>query len=164
MPLSTTFPSAIGDRFQYESESRYRTARKPLDKDMANIRPGFDENGRFAPGNQVSRGHAAPKARAVMELRTAFLEVITPEEMAAITRRHIELIKNTKDGKTAVAALALLYERLWGKPRESIEVTTQTAPAPALNLDNLPPAQREAFLDALDVITTPARVITAEPS
>lgn len=87
-----------------------------------------DERGRLLPGSQLGHSKGQHYGGQLHAMRKAFLAVITPEEMEKVTKRHLQLIQDS-NGKVAVAALELLYNRLWGKPQETIEVSSQVKPA-----------------------------------
>jgi hypothetical protein len=63
---------------------------------------GRDQCGRFAPGNRGGTGH--PFARQVAALRKAFLQGVTPEDLAAIAAA---LLAKAKEGDVAAAKLVL---------------------------------------------------------
>ena len=73
---------------------------------------GRDEQGRFAAGNRGGRGN--PHAAQVGRLRAAMLESVTPEDIAAIIARLIEL---AKEGD--VRAIKEVLDRTLGKPQEA---------------------------------------------
>ena len=100
--------------------------------------------GRFAPGNKAAVGHQHPQTTAVQKLKAAFLDVCTVEEMKEVTRRLLELCKG-KDSKTAVAAIELLFNRLFGKAKETVEVSTTSQPPP-FALEKLSAEELDAFL------------------
>lgn len=68
---------------------------------------GRTELGRFGPGNQCSAGRSSLAA----ELRKAFTEAVTSDDIAAIAR---SLVKLAVDGD--VAASKLVLDRVCGKP------------------------------------------------
>lgn len=68
--------------------------------------------GRFLPGNPGGRGN--PFAKRVAVLRSALLEAVTPEDIAAVVRA---LIDKAKSGD--VAAIRELIDRCIGKPQET---------------------------------------------
>lgn len=92
------------------------------------ISPHHNASGRFARGNQAGKGHGSPVATATIKLRQAMLSVLTPEAMIEVTLTHLDLIRNGPP-KVRVEALALLYDRLFGRAKESIELDIhQTMP------------------------------------
>src|SRR4051812_22089587 len=70
--------------------------------------------GRFAAGNPGGPGN--PFARQVAALRQAFLNEVTPEDLAAIARTLIELAKAGDK-----AALKLLLSYTLGKPGPAVD-------------------------------------------
>jgi hypothetical protein len=68
--------------------------------------------GRFQPGNPGGRGN--PFAKRVAALRSALLDAVTPEDIAAAVRA---LIDRAKAGD--VAAIRELLDRCIGKPQET---------------------------------------------
>lgn len=115
------------------------------------LSPHHDSRGKFLPGNRAAAGATHQLASLVVKLRQAFLDAITPEDMTRVTLRHLDLIQS-KDGKVAVAALTLLYDRLFGKARETLDLSvTQAAP-----LD--PASYSDAQLEAvIEVLANPAK-------
>lgn len=63
-----------------------------------------DARGRFAQGTKGGPGN--PHARAVGRLRSALLATVTPEDVAAVARKLLEL---SLDGNLAAAQLLLRY-------------------------------------------------------
>lgn len=126
--------------------------------------PTHDSRGKFAPGNQCGKGHGKHKGE-IVALRDAFLAVITPDQMVEVTRRHLELIQSRNE-KTAVAAISLLYDRLFGRPKETVDLTTTTTTSqqpPAVNLDALTDDERAAFLALAERTLSPTRTIDVTP-
>jgi hypothetical protein len=75
---------------------------------------GRDQRGRFAPGNRGGTGN--PFARQVAALRKAFLQGVTPEDLAAIAAA---LLAKAKEGDLAAAKLVLAYAI--GKPEAAVD-------------------------------------------
>ncbi len=69
-------------------------------------------SGRFLPGNPGGRGN--PFAKRVAALRSALLDAVTPDDIAAAVRA---LIEKAKAGD--VAAIRELLDRCIGKPQET---------------------------------------------
>ncbi len=67
---------------------------------------GRTQNGTFAPGNRAAAGRSSRAA----ELRRAFTEAITPEDIQVIASA---LVKSAKDGD--IAAAKLIFDRVLGK-------------------------------------------------
>ncbi len=65
---------------------------------------GRDARGRFTTGNPGGPGN--PYARRVAELRSALLDAVTPEDVAALARA---LLAQAKGGDVAAARLVLSY-------------------------------------------------------
>ncbi len=105
---------------------------------------GKDEKGRFAVGNEWGR-HNQPKTRLI---QNAFLEVFTPEAMKEVAQRHLNLIR-TAEGRTLVLALELLYNRCFGKPKESIDLSVAASASPR-DLYNLSDQQLGQILTILE--------------
>jgi truncated hemoglobin YjbI len=74
-----------------------------------------DSKGRFLPG------HNPFNTKKQNELRDAWYNCFTPELWRKIHKRHIEIIMESK-GRTAVAALELLYDRFYGKVKQAIDL------------------------------------------
>jgi hypothetical protein len=75
---------------------------------------GRDNHGRFAPGNAGGPGN--PYARQVAELKKAFMELGTREEVLAIGKKMIAL---AKDGN--VQAAKFCYSYWLGKPTTNVQ-------------------------------------------
>jgi hypothetical protein len=75
---------------------------------------GRDQRGRFAKGNKGGPGN--PFSRQVAALRTALLDNVKAEDMAAIVRA---LIDRAKTGGVAAAKLVFAY--VLGKPAEAVD-------------------------------------------
>lgn len=105
----------------------------------------------FAKGNQIAKGVKNPIAATVNELKQAWLSAITPERMNEVAERHFDLIQS-KNEKVAVAALALLYDRVYGKAKETVEMTVDTthtslnAPLDAADLEALERMRRKIIV------------------
>ena len=78
---------------------------------------GRDARGRFAPGNRASRGN--PHAKRVNRLRSMLLQDVSDADLRAITRK---LIEEAKAGN--VKAALGLFDRLFGKPHQSMDIAT----------------------------------------
>lgn len=73
---------------------------------------GRDGQGRFATGWKGGTGN--PHAAQVGRLRAAMLEAVTPEDIAEIVARLVEL---AKEGD--VRAIKEVFDRTLGKPQEA---------------------------------------------
>jgi hypothetical protein len=73
-----------------------------------------DQRGRFVAGNPGGTGN--PFARQVAALRKAFLESVTPEDIAAVVAA---LLARAKEGDVAAAKLVLTYAV--GKPEATVD-------------------------------------------
>ena len=73
---------------------------------------GRDASGRFAKGN--SGGPGNPQAKRVGELRTAFLEAVSTEDMRLLARK---LLEQAKAGDVQAAREVLM--RTLGRPTEA---------------------------------------------
>jgi hypothetical protein len=77
--------------------------------------PGFTPEGRFAKGNKFGKGN--PFARRLGKLRSAFLDAVSDEDVAALARRLKDL---AMAGDMAAATLFLSYAL--GKPAKVVDV------------------------------------------
>lgn len=77
--------------------------------------PNRDALGRFAEGNPGGPGN--PLAKRVADVKRAFLEAVTVEDIAAIARR---LVQDARAGDNVAAKIIL--ERTLGKDANPIEV------------------------------------------
>lgn len=89
---------------------------------------GHDSKGRFTKGNKCARG------RRVTELRRALLAAVTPDDMAEIAARLVEMAKGGD-----LSAAALLFDRVLGKPMttQETELYTHEYDRPDFNPDPL---------------------------
>ena len=76
---------------------------------------GHDGRGRFTKGNKCGRG------RKVTELRRALLAAVTPDDMAAVAARLVEMARGGD-----LDAAALLLDRILGKPMTAAETELYT--------------------------------------
>lgn len=76
---------------------------------------GHDARGRFTRGNKCGQG------RKVTELRRALLAAVTPDDLACVAARLLEM---AKEGD--LNAAALLFDRLLGKPMTAQETELYT--------------------------------------
>ena len=102
-----------------------RTRTRLDDESVANgpkrKRGGRDRAGKFSKGNRFGVGHGRPRD----ELRTAALQAVTPENVAAIMQRAVLQAKAGSE-----KARRFIIETLIGKPR--------TADAPPITIDGMP--------------------------
>jgi len=75
-----------------------------------------DNDGKFAPGNKLAVGHAAPHARKVRRLYHELIRSVTVEDIRDIAR---SLITMAKSGN--VRAVSELFDRLFGRAVQFIE-------------------------------------------
>jgi hypothetical protein len=94
-----------------------------------------DHKGRFIVGNKAGSVAHNPMCRSVWTLKQALLNAVTPDEITSITRRLLDLCRDP-DGKTALQAIALLFDRLLGRPKESVELEV-SKPQPAVDWSRL---------------------------
>src|SRR5437763_7875991 len=80
------------------------TAAQPLNPEHESIQAEREHNGRFAAGNRGGPGN--PFARRVAELRKAFIEAVTYEDLQSICQRLISL---AVEGDVSAARLLLGY-------------------------------------------------------
>src|SRR5205809_6619781 len=66
-----------------------RTAAQPANVEHESSQPERNGHGRFAAGNRGGPGN--PFARRVAELRKAFVEAVTPEDLQKICQRFVTL-------------------------------------------------------------------------
>lgn len=94
------------------------------------------KTGHFQPGHSVSRREQKHIAQRMMELKTQYMAAVSPEDAAVVYREHLSLVTQAADPKLKLAAIALWYDRMFGKPVESINLNTEdTRPAaPVLNV------------------------------
>ena len=69
----------------------------------------------FELGNKAAAGRRCAPLPTVPELVDAMMEVCTPEVMKEVTRRLLDLIRQGRSEKTALAAIELFYDRVLGK-------------------------------------------------
>lgn len=92
--------------------------------------------GRFQKGNPGGPGN--PLAAKVQVVRAALFDAVTADDVQQAARRLVALAVDP-DPKVSLDAIQLLFDRLIGKPTESIalDVTADTNtshPAPVLDL------------------------------
>ena len=69
---------------------------------------GRTESGRFAKGNRAGRGN--PHAKRAQLLRSAVLDAVGPDDIAAVVAKLVTMAKGGD-----VAAIKLLFDRVLGK-------------------------------------------------
>lgn len=74
------------------------------------MQDGRDHAGRFAPGNGLAKGRAAPWARRSLELRKAALDSVGEDELRGVFRKLVELALGGDLG-----AIRELLDRVLGK-------------------------------------------------
>lgn len=94
------------------------TAETPLPKGSKGDR---DENGRFLPGHTIP-GPGAPYAKRVAELRTALLDAVTPEDVAAMLPAMIDKAKSGDSVAFRILAPYLLGRPVEAADREAMEL------------------------------------------
>jgi hypothetical protein len=116
-------------------------------------------NGLFAKGNSIGKGvHRSPGV--IAELRKAMTETVTPDVMRRLTQRLIDLAE-TADPKISILAIELLYNRILGKPKETVELDVNqqvTGGTALLDSDDL------AALDRMRRKLTTDAIIDVEPA
>jgi hypothetical protein len=98
------------------------TQSKPTSADNVQSRPtedtpGRGSDGKFAAGNQISRGN--PFARQCAELRKALVNAVTPQDIAEIVAK---LLEKAKAGDAAAARV--LFSYALGKPAAAVDPDT----------------------------------------
>jgi len=104
----------------------------------------------FQPGNKAAVGHKNHTASTVTLLRRELLSAVTPQEFRSMVLRMVEIVKHGS-ARDAVAAFTLLSDRLLGKAKESIEITTTDQSAPQLSQYS-----SEQIKEMLDILSNPA--------
>lgn len=124
-------------------------------------------NGLFAKGNSIGKG-VQRSPGVIAELRKAMCETVTPDVMRRLTQRLIDLAE-TADPKISLLAIELLYNRILGKPKETVEldvnqqVTGATALLDSDDLAALDRMRRKLTTDAIIDVDPPERPFTPQP-
>jgi hypothetical protein len=105
-----------------------------------------DGAGRFAPGNPGGPGN--PFARKTARLRAELLKAVTKEDLRDVARA---LVSQAKHGD--VPAIRELLDRLFGKPRQSVELEANVHEAPQVHTHTIDYDAIRRRLDALDCAT-----------
>jgi hypothetical protein len=92
------------------------------------LQPGRSAKGTFLPGNQIGKNHQWLAGQAA-KARYAITHAITGEDWTAMTLRLISIVKEGKP-KDAVLAFQVLSDRVIGRPKEHVEVSTPESAAP----------------------------------
>ena len=100
---------------------------------------GRTQNGTFAPGNKAAVGRSTRAA----DLRRAFVEAITPEDIQAIAAA---LVKSAKDGDIAAAKLVL--DRLGKADPKGDEIQQRDRENSISQLLEMARARRQEISDA----------------
>jgi len=72
-----------------------------------------DTNGKFAPGNQLARGHANPHAKKIRRLYNELLRCVKIEDIRQVIENLLRQAK--KDDFRSVQATAELLDRILGR-------------------------------------------------
>jgi hypothetical protein len=120
-----------------------------------------DERGRFLPGNKASTAEHNPLSRSVWKIKEAMLSACTAEETFAVTRHLLELC-HAEDGRVALQAMELLFNRLLGKPKEEIQLDVNQGSDSPVNPSLLSDAELEQVMGILDRAS--ARNVLPSPS
>lgn len=87
---------------------------------------GRGARGRFGPGNQAAKGRPNPHAKRVSELRSAFLEAVTPDDI-----REVVAALKAQALEGNVQAARVLLDRVLGPP-EAVDVAERLSEVEAL--------------------------------
>src|SRR5262249_7663458 len=113
--------------------------------------------GRFAAGNKAAVGRPHPQAARVYELRTALLAAVDSDTVVHVVKRPVGLVAD-EDPAVAIKAAELLLNRIYGKPRESIELDVHPPVDPTaghpINLDATDVAILERLRQKLTTIVS----------
>ena len=90
---------------------------------MTNGTDGRKGNGQFGKGWKGGGGNSASIKRG-LEMKDAFQNAITPEDMRKIAKRLLDIALHG-EAKHAIAAAHELFNRLIGKPSELVASETQ---------------------------------------
>lgn len=104
---------------------------------MTTKRSNRGPDGRFLPGHKIKSPGAAYSHR-LHEHKQAFIDAVSPDDVHAITRK---LVAAAKAGD--VAAIKVFFDRLFGKPKQDVEVSKriQTSPIEELRRElGFPPS------------------------
>lgn len=86
-------------------------------------------------------------AHKLAELRSAFMNCSSPEEVAVVHSEHMKCITQNNDWKLKLAAIHEWYDRMLGKAVETLNVsTTETRSMPVLNVT---PEQAKILADVI---------------
>jgi hypothetical protein len=111
-----------------------------------------DERGKFLKGCPGGPGN--PLAPKVTALKTALLDAVKPDDVSAAVRRLLELVHDD-DPKTALDAMRLLFDRVYGRPKESVEMEVQREPPPtAVPMVDLNPDEIEVLRRIRDKLSS----------
>ena len=106
------------------------------------------KTGQLLPGHSISNKSAKICAQRMTELKAIYYSAVTAEDMAEAHAAHMECIRQTKDMKVRLAAIALLYERCMGKAEQHINVQSENKTLTA-NVSVLSPDKQAVLEDAV---------------
>lgn len=115
--------------------------------------------GQFLPGNTTSKLGGNPTVKDVTRLKYAFTHVFTTEDVQALARELLDLCLSATDPKVKLAAIELLLNRLFGKPKEHVELTA----GPPADLAPYSSDQLEAVRKILDAPTVETTAVPIAP-
>ena len=77
---------------------------------------------------------------------------VTPTVLSEVIRRHLSIIRSATPA-VALKAIELLYDRLWGKPMQSVALDATATTRPAFDPRNLSDADLDTVLGILAPMT-----------
>ena len=106
-----------------------KSAKKP--KPRPNGKLGRDSKGKFAKGNSLSKGNLGNTNEPAKKLKQALIDAISEKDIEDIAKK---LVTKAKTGD--IPAIKELFDRLWGRSSQSVEVFgAEGGPIPVTIID-----------------------------
>ena len=110
--------------------------------------PERDDKGRFKPGftpcpTRKEALIASQKANRIL------WDTVDGDVFHEVLQKHLQLIRNDKHPATQLRAIELLYNRMFGLPKQHLEVDATTEYKPTFNARELTDEQLTTVLDIL---------------
>ena len=94
---------------------------KKKHKPLPNGQSDRDSKGQFVRGNKASKGIVKKSDKKSRTLKNALIEAVTEKDIKAIAKK---LISKAKKGE--VIAIRELFDRLWGRAKQEVEIGDKT--------------------------------------
>lgn len=124
------------------------------------MREGFDERGKFAPGNKLAPGVGGSYKKAIL---TAIEERWDGPAIVALIDEAYAAAKSTRSSKGMIALAELVLGYILGKPKQALEIGTDDSRTllAAILSDRTPllPPRQGVIVDEGDTLALPDAIV-----